>query len=272
MRHFLFGLLLSVLGLLVFTPDANAARNLTITSDKSSLFGDEEMIVIASPSGFTDGEFIHIKGAFYQEGNTNYFGYTKSGDSWIKNSVTNTSQRQIKVGEWGGSLIVKSDFGDSGYKGEGDYKLKVGFYYGSFSSVNWSSNTLSINISEPEPTPTPSPTPSPTPTPTSTPAPTPKPTIKPTIKPTTTPTSSPIKISLKTLSPKASVAGEYDTPSFSEKEGVSPNPSPTVLQSKTEDSGLIFKIFLLAGGILLLASILFFLPQILERFFNKDKL
>jgi hypothetical protein len=87
-----------------------AARKLTITGDKSSLLGDEELLVTASASGFTDGETVYIKGAFYQTGSTNYFGYTKNNDSWIKNSAQNTSQRAITIGNWDGTLIVKSDF------------------------------------------------------------------------------------------------------------------------------------------------------------------
>src|SRR3990167_1285393 len=88
-----------------------AARNISITSDKSSLKGYEEMNLTASTSGFTDGETIYIKGAFYQDSaSPNYFGYTKNGDNWIKNSESSQSQRLIKIGEWDGKLIVKSDF------------------------------------------------------------------------------------------------------------------------------------------------------------------
>ncbi len=172
-----------------------SARGVAITSDKTSLFGDEECHITASTSGFTDGETIYIKGAFYQESPTkNYFGYTKSGGEWIKNSATNISQRSIKIGEWDGTMIVKSDFSDSGYKGEGEYVFKVGFYYGSYSSVNWSSNSVIILLNEPDPTPTNTPVPTntptntPVPTATSTPIPTktPTPTFTPTLKATPT--------------------------------------------------------------------------------------
>lgn len=191
-----------LLFLLCVTP-VYAARSLTIQGNKSSLLGDEEMTITASISGFTDGETIYIKGAFFQSGSTNYFGFTKSGDSWIKNSASNTSQRSVKIGEWDGTLIIKSDFSDSGYKGEGDYSFKVGFYYGSYSSVNWSGNNLTITLNEPDPTPTLSPTPTLTPTPTNTSTPTPSPTQAPgatntptpTLTPTKTPTPTPIKSS-----------------------------------------------------------------------------
>ena len=148
-----------------------AARSLSVTSNKSALFGDEELTLTASMSGFTSGETIYVKGAFYQDGGTNYFGYTKNGDSWIKNGESTTSQKQIKIGEWDGSVTLKTDFADSGYKGEGGYKVKLGFYYltsgGNMSSVNWSANSADVHISEPDPTIVPTSTPVPTTLPTS---------------------------------------------------------------------------------------------------------
>lgn len=199
-----------------------AARLMTITSDKTSLFGDEEMTITASVSGFTPGETIYIKGAFYQEGSTNYFGYTRNGDSWIKNGDTSTNQRSIVVDSWDGNLSVKSDFADSGYKGEGEYKVKVGFYYttsgGNPSSVNWTSNTVTVSLNEPDPTPTSTPTPTPTPQPTATPTPTSVPTKTPTLTPTPkltatapptpTPTSTPTEIPEETPEATPMVLGE----------------------------------------------------------------
>lgn len=187
--------LLLFLILLSFPLKVFAARSLNISSNKGSLFGEEEMTINASASGFTNDETIYIKGAFFQDGTTNYFGKTQNGSNWIKNGETATSQKTIKIGEWDGNLISKSDFQDSGYKGEGEYMFKVGFYYltsgGNLSSVNWSTNILSINLNEPEYTPTNTPltpsssstnTPTPTKTPTSTPTPTKKPTNTPTPK------------------------------------------------------------------------------------------
>lgn len=181
-----------------------AARSLSITGNKTSLFGDEETTITASCSGFTDGETIYIKGAFYQEGSTNYFGYTQKDSAWIKNGESTTSQRSISIGSWDGNIVIKSDFTDSGYKGEGDYKFKIGFYYltsgGNISSVTWSTNNLTLNLNEPDPTPTDSPTPTnaPTNTPqhTSTPTCTPTPTLTktPTTKPSTSLTVTPKEV------------------------------------------------------------------------------
>lgn len=142
----------------LFPQTAFAARSISISGDKSSLFGDEQLNIVASLSGFTNGETIYIKGAFFKDGATNYFGYTKSNDSWVKNSTTAISQQQVTIGSWDGSAIVRSDFEDSGYIGKGDYKFKLGFYYltsgGNLSSVNWSSNVLSLSLDQPLVVPT----------------------------------------------------------------------------------------------------------------------
>lgn len=187
----------------LFPQQILAARSLSIVSaSKTALFGDEDVTINASASGFTTGETIYIKGAMYQDGGTNYFGFTKSGDNWIKNGDTTATQRQIKIDEWDGNMIFKADFADSGYKGEGNYKLKLGFYYitsnGTISSsVNWSSNNIDLNISEPDPTPTA--TSSPTKEPTSGKISTSTPSKSPTITPSksATPSRTPTKSQTK---------------------------------------------------------------------------
>lgn len=164
---------------------AFASRTMTITSPVTQISGDEHMTVTASASGFTDGETIYIKGAFFESGTSNYFGLTKSKDVWIKNSATNASQPAITIGDWDGTVVVKSDFSDSGYRGEGEYAFKLRFYYGSFVG-GWSDNALMITINEPDPTATQIPTS--TSTPTITPTATPIPTFSPHPTSTSTPT------------------------------------------------------------------------------------
>jgi hypothetical protein len=208
-------LLLLCLVFLCVVPSVYAARSITITGNKTSLLGDEELVITASASGFTEGEIVYIKGAFFQGGSSNYFGFTKNSDAWIKNSASNTTQRAVKVGEWDGTIVVKSDFGDSGYKGEGDYSVKVGFYWGSASSVNWSSNALAVAVNEPDPTPTSSPTPTYTPTPVPSPTPTKQATPTPSIKPSVTPTlvASPIATVTGEVLSDSSASGDIeDTP------------------------------------------------------------
>ncbi len=234
--------IVSVCFLLLGHSQVVAARSMTISADKTSLFGDEAMTITASASGFSPGETIYIKGVLYQEGSTNYFGYTKNGDAWIKTGDTSTNQRLMVIDAWDGNLSIKSDFSDSGYKGEGDYKAKVGFYYttsgGNLSSVNWSGNTISVLLNEPDPTPTNTPTPTPTPRPTETPTVTPAPTSTktptptPTNKPTATPAPTPLVTPSKIPTPTGTT---MPTPLSSISPPIGVNPSV----EKTEEQSLV---------------------------------
>jgi hypothetical protein len=204
LNNFIKVVLLLALFFVFSQKDIQAARSLSIESvSKNNLFGDEDLTITASASGFTEGETIYIKGAFYLDTKTNYFGYTKNGDTWIKNSSSSTSQRQIKVGDWDYKLIVKTDFTDSGYVGENSYKLKLGYYYltsgGNLSPINWTTNSVDLEISEPDPTPNPTPTSTPSNNSTSTKAPTQSPSLF-VLNTTKFPTNSPTKYASKSAS------------------------------------------------------------------------
>lgn len=124
-----------------------------ISADKTSLSSDEELNISASVSGFTTNEKIYVKGSFFKDGSSNYFGFTKNNDIWIKNSTTALSQKEVVIGSWDNSVKTKPDFSDTGFSGAGNYKFKLGFYYltggGNVSSINWSSNDLIISLSSP---------------------------------------------------------------------------------------------------------------------------
>jgi hypothetical protein len=257
----------SILFLFLFVQPSYAARNVVIESNKSALFGEEEMTVhIASMSGFITGETIYFKGAFYQEGSTNYLGYTKIGDTWIKNGESTINQKKIKIGDWDGNLAVKTDFSDSGYIGEGSYKFKLGFYYltsgGNLSSINWSSNNLDVNISEPDPTVTPRQIPTDKP----------EPTLKgatPTSKSYITPTVSPTK-KLSLIDKKvASLAALKDVLGTKSAEKKTLTPTPTIKLNNTKNVliksatvGNISAIFIVVGGLMVMGcGILVFLRK-----------
>jgi hypothetical protein len=149
--------------LVLFTPCAQASRKLVITSDKNFLLENQELTISASASGFSTGEKIYLKGSFYKDGSTNYFGYTKNGESWIRNSATSLDQRIVEIGVWDNLVLVKIDSSDSGFNGSGNYKFKLGYYYitsgGNISSINWSENNLDIKLEGFTTTPTNIPTP-----------------------------------------------------------------------------------------------------------------
>lgn len=98
-------------------------------------------------SKYSDSNF-YLKGAFIKEGESNYFGLTKVGSIWIKNSTTFSSQKLITTdsgGKWAGELGVMVDEEDSGFKENGAYIFKVARYTSSGSGPTWS-NQSSINI------------------------------------------------------------------------------------------------------------------------------
>jgi hypothetical protein len=265
MQIYILIILVVVHILFLNTSQAFAARNISIESaSKTALFGDEEVTLNASPSGFTDGETIYIKGAFYQEGGAtnNYFGFTRNGDNWIKNGDPNANQRQVKIGEWNGNVIVKADFADSGYKGEGGYKLRLGFYYitstGNISSsVSWSTNSVDLNLSEPDPTPTDTPTKEPTPTKTPTPIPFKTPTPTPSTKPTVTKTIT--KSATKSANLSGIPTSVLGANTKTDDKKTQDDKSAKVLGAAA-DSRNNFRIIILALGIILLAcAILVFL-------------
>jgi hypothetical protein len=136
--------------LILFTPSARASRKLNISVDKNLLLENQELTVSASASGFSTGDKIYLKGSFYKDGSTNYFGFTKSGESWIKNSATALNQRLVEIGSWDNLVSVRIDTSDSGFNGTGEYKFKLGYYYitsgGNISSINWSENNLDLKL------------------------------------------------------------------------------------------------------------------------------
>ena len=260
--------ILFVIILLVFKTTVFAARNLNISIDKSSLYGEDELVVTADQTGFTAGETIYIKGAFYQEGSTNYFGYTKNNVSWIKNGDPTTSQRSVVIGSWDGKLTARSDLLDTGYKGEGDYLFKVGFYYitgsGNPSSVNWSSNSASLILNEPAntPTPTSSPTSTPVPTTTKTPTPTVSPSPTQTIIPIVT---TPILATISSSQSAQEILGE--SAPFAD-ENITEIPKQT--KPRSDNFNFLPFFFVIIGSIAVLIPITILYPNIKKIIIKED--
>jgi len=177
------------IGFLIFglirPPIVAASRSIRIVTAPFTLISDQPQEIIASASGFDDGELVHIKGALYRDGSTNYFGYTENGGVWVKNSAPTETQRSVDMSTWDGSLRVRADFEDSGYSGDGPYFLKIRFYYGENGS-QWSENSVSVTLVAPTATVTPVPTPSPT-----------TKQIEPTSMPSVTPSATPTSIVLR---------------------------------------------------------------------------
>jgi hypothetical protein len=101
-----------------------------------------------------------IKAAYKKEGESNYFGLTKSGDDWIKNNEKFSKQMKITTdpdGYWEGIIRTKPDPDDSGFKDAGDYVLKIARYTQSGSGPVWSNEVKIKLVKIVPPSPSPSP-------------------------------------------------------------------------------------------------------------------
>ncbi len=111
---------------------------------------------------------FYLKGAFFAEGSSNYFGQTKYSGNWIKNSGTYSSQYKIQTdssGIWQGYLEIMPDSDDSGFPDSDDYLFKLARYTATGSGPTWteSQNIYITKLVSPSPLPTPSVYPSPSP-------------------------------------------------------------------------------------------------------------
>lgn len=145
------------------TPSAANSTQATfsISGLPSTIGSDEPVNVRLSLSGITPNSRLFLKGAFYKEGSTNYFGLTQVNGNFIKNSQAFSSQFPAVTdanGNWQSSLEIKVDESDSGFTGEGDYLFKVARYSENGGGPFWS-NSLRLYINQAAPDADPSPKP-----------------------------------------------------------------------------------------------------------------
>lgn len=265
-----FTILLILVLSTLFGKQVFASRSLVIETYKDTFTNDDDGEVKVMFSGFTDGEIIFVKGAFSKPDSTNYFGFTKKADNWIKNSTTSTDQLSVKIGEWDGKLNVKPDLSDTGFTGSGDYNFKIGFYYytsgGDLSSVNWSdSKSAAINF-----VPTPTATPTVTPNPTNTPVPTSIPTSTPTNSPAPSSTPKPQATATKYISPTVKLTS-FPTSKQDKSEGIVLGEISQVTTTPIEEkiagadkknSFPVFQVLLASGIIFIAAAVVVSMKQI----------
>lgn len=202
--------------LLFVCPRPVSAAFLVTGAEPMSISSAEQVITITASASGLSGSVQRFQVVFTKENETaNYFGFTENGSgSWIKYKsepdLSEIFSFTPNSGSWSGQLRAKIDVSDSGYKGAGNYLLKL-FKYVSSPSSHDTSNSVTIAVSFPNPTPTPSPSPSPTLSPAPRPTPTPSPTIRPSPTPRPTLKSTPIpSATLPTLKfdPTPEVLGE----------------------------------------------------------------
>jgi hypothetical protein len=194
-------LLQLIIGFCIFLllPVRVFAVEVTIVSSPDTITQDPFDVEVQI-SGASENTTNYLRIALFKPATTSYFGYTFNNKDWI-NSSTHSDYLAIPIGadgSWKGKVQGKLDSEHAGYKGPGDYALKVRRYTES-GSYKWSEEKT-IAIHGPELSPTPFPTPIKSgPTATSTPKPTatpkitqPKSSPTPTQKPTSTPPPGPI--------------------------------------------------------------------------------
>ncbi len=138
---------------------------------KNNVTSEEAITIEITLTGLTPNTKHFIKPGFFMDGSTNYFGLANVNNNWIKNSASAINQQMITTdseGNWKGQITAKIDHEDTGFKGSGNYNLKVGRYTESGSGPNWS-NSIGISVThtqvetnhtEGSPQDTPKPTPS----------------------------------------------------------------------------------------------------------------
>ncbi len=264
----IIGLITFVLFLFCSPVIKSAFAAISITSVSPTVINSQEDIIslTATASGLSSStQYLQV--VFTKEGEaTNYFGLTNNQQGeWYKYKSSPSLAGDLQVyfysftpvgGAWTGTISAKLDTGDNGFKGIGNYIIKLAKYITS-SSPTYSANqyTVTVNIAIPTPTLTPTPTPTLTPTPTP--------------PPTKTPTSTPIPAIGLAVSSffqaekqafPTSILGESTQSAISktsDKEGYkNPKNQLKVLSAKSD---VIVKMLISFGVILLIScGILFF--------------
>jgi hypothetical protein len=145
------------------SPTQAVAKQFLVSNVPSSINTSDSFTIQISIVDKPNTQFL-LKGAFSSPNSSNYFGFIKVADNWVKNSAPSTSQFPVTTdnnGFWNGSIEVMPDSADSGYTGSGDYLFKAGKYNNDGTGLAWSSQT-SIHITGDVPQPTPTITKSPT--------------------------------------------------------------------------------------------------------------
>lgn len=259
-----------------------AASVFTINNAPASILENQEFQVLVNLTvGGSAGKTYYLRADFYKAGTTGYFGYTKNKDTneWYNPKLDFDYTKLYKIqmlpdNTWSGVVEIKPDSAAPGYKGSGDYYLKVRRYT-SATGYEWS-DPVKIAITgdstgaspSPSATPTPSssPSPSPTPLPSSTPSPSPsispspkvssspKPSPKPSPSPTVTPTKSP---SPSPQEQKELVLGVQESSPEGTLENVAKEASSEG-QGKTLFAGFLNKNALLPAGLIGVGLVLLF--------------
>lgn len=175
-----------------------------IENNPSEINYDQSIEILYSFANVVPTKIYYLAGVFQKEAGSNYFGFTEN-NNWYKygDEYTNLYKVEIKESSFSGKLKIKPDIDSSGFKGTGDYLIKI-FRYTSQSSYS-PTEAVSIKIIAP-PSPSPSPAVSPSASPNPSPSPSPSPSPQASKSPSPKPSPSP------SFSPEESIIPESATP------------------------------------------------------------
>ena len=173
------------------------AATLSLVNVPDSVFYDQEFLIEVYFNINAQNTIYYLRPCFYLEGSTSYFGCVKVGEDWVcDNQVNKAAYLPIVTndqGVWQGQILVLA-----GRNEVGEFNFKIRRYTAGGSSLD--SDSVTINLIEPEPQvtptllPTPTPDPSPLLPPTSTPTLTSTPALTPTLILTPTPNPAPTSL------------------------------------------------------------------------------
>lgn len=133
---------------------------LTISSVSGTTINspDDVLIVYATASGLQSST-QYLQAAFTKDGDTvNYLGLTKNlADEWYqyKSSPASSDLNSYFYsftpvsGTWSGQLVAKIDINDDGFKGPGNYLLKLFKYISSYGAASNNSISVAVNVTAP---------------------------------------------------------------------------------------------------------------------------
>jgi hypothetical protein len=263
--------LISLLGLvfisgLVFSSPTFAA--LTISNiTPSTINSSDDVIIITASASALQNTTQYLEVGFTKEGDSaNYFGFTKNlSDEFYqyKSSPTtnDTSSYFYRItpvnGSWSGQIQAKLDIDDSGFKGTGNYIVRLSKFITSSTASNSNNMTIAVNVEKPA-TPIPSPSPTP-PSPSSFPTPSPitaSPKVSSSITPTPTSSRTPTPGAIEATSSEMILGINTATDSATSDAIISPAPSESTASALEAGIFGISPIFLglTGGGFLFLST------------------
>lgn len=262
----------------------------------STINSSEDIITItASASGLQNvTQYVQVGLTKEGESPSDYFGFTKnSSEEWYlyKSSPTTSDLSSYffnfipSGGVWSGQILAKIDIDDSGFKGAGNYALKLFKYITSSPSYS-DTFTIVVNVTPaPTSTPTPTPTNTPTPAPTNTPTPTVAPTS--TSTPTTSPTNTPTPTKTPTPTPASNTPTSNPTTPFTPEnvsqnsvlgentssglaiaappDGLIPNEKDTLLAGKTKKPDTLFQGVIMLLGIVFIVTCVILTLRVIKK-------